>query len=394
MTAFDNLIKTMTDSAIDVLEDFHKQTAIDAGLDPTRANAWDGLHATYFGPTTSPQKQRLARDKARRSGLSLDQLALIERKIKKISSNRTKAKLRLALLDATGNYKALARLAKRLVPGQDKDSPPRKQVTFSRTRAGRRTMTVTAEQRDMADLEHALMTGADTAKPVAPQMLENFLRLMRGFNPPGTTENGGTVDGGSVDGSTENNAITSPNAEAPGVPYAVPRPLILIPLHEWVKIHKGEGDETILQLTDGTTMTGAEFLNTYYATAENYLEAATFHVEEGAVNLYRGRRLANDKQRTLARATSPTCPVPDCRHGADACEIHHITAWKHGGETNIANLAPLCRYHNRANDDDPRAQSRGRVQMVRNVPRWISPGGKAVANSRHGPGAMELLFSG
>ena len=84
MTAFQNLIKTMTASAMEVLEGFDKQAALDAGLDPNRANAWDKLHATYFGPTTSPQKQRLAREKARRSSLSLDQLALIERKISKI----------------------------------------------------------------------------------------------------------------------------------------------------------------------------------------------------------------------------------------------------------------------------------------------------------------------
>lgn len=386
MTAFENLIKTMTASAMEVLEGFDKQAALDAGLDPNRANAWDKLHATYFGPTTSPQKQRLAREKARRSSLSLDQLALIERKIRKIASNRTKAKLRLSLLDAHGDYKALARLAKRLVPGEDSPPPPRKQVTFSRSRARRRTMTVTADERDIADLEHALTIGADTSKPVAPQMLESFLRLMRGYNPPGSQS-----DGNSDGNSGEVGGGEPPSTATTGVPYAVPRPLLLIPLHEWVKIHKGEGDETILQLTDGTTMTGAEFLNQYYATAENYLEAATFHPEEGAVNLYRGRRLANAKQRTLARATSPTCPVPGCRHGADACEIHHITAWKHGGETNIANLAPLCRYHNRVNDDDPQRARRGRIVNANGTPVWRSPRGYLVRNTTQG--AMDTLFA-
>lgn len=378
MTAFENLIATMTNSAIEVLEDFDKQVALDAGFSPSRAKAWDDLRATYYGPTTSPQKQRLAREKAHRSALSLDQLALIEREIKKIPSNRTRMKLRLELLDAQGNYKALARLAKRLVPG--KDSPPRKQVRFSRSRGGRRTMTVTAEERDMADLEHALSLGADTSKPVAPQMLENFLRLMRGYNENGTPPE----DAGNSSTATVDSAST-------GVPKAIPRPLLLIPLPDWIAIHQGRGDETILHLTDGTSMTGAEFLNQYYATEENYLEAATFHVEKGAVNLYRGRRLANEKQRTLARATSPTCPVPDCRHGADACEIHHIIAWKHGGETNISNLAPLCRYHNRVNDDDPRRSRRGRIVSVNGTPVWRSPRGYLVRNDKHG--AMEALFA-
>ena len=425
----------MSERAIDVLADFDKQAALDAGFNPNQVNAWEGLHAVYFGPTTSPQKQRLAREKAQRKGFSLDQLALIERRIKKIKSNRTRTKLRLSLLDATGNYKALARLAKRLVPGEDR--PPRKQVTFTRSKAGCRTMTVTAGERDMADLEHALMLGADTSKPVAPQMLENFLRLMRGYNPKGTQSEPESTDrdnlgsgessmadttdaqtnaptdarnNAQTDAQTDNRNDAQADARSDartddehgtsdgtagghrnGVPYAIPRPLLLLPLPDWIKIHQGEGDETILYLTDGTSMTGAEFLNLYYATAENYLEAAIFHPEEGAVNLYRGRRLANEKQRVLARATSPECPVPDCRHSADACEIHHITAWKNGGETNLANLAPLCRYHNRVNDDDPQQAKRGRIINVAGTPVWRSPRGYVVDKRAHG--AMSALFS-
>lgn len=368
MTLFRSLIKTMSEAAIDALADFDRDEALAAGLDPNRVNAWKRLHETYFGPTTSPQKQRLAAEKARRKGFSLDQLAMIERRLKKIKSSRTQAKLRLALLEAHGNYRALERVAKRLVPGEE--NPPRKQVRFSRSRAGCRTMTVTADEDDLADLEHALTLGADTTKPVAPQMLAKFLLLMRGYS-----EKGSPLDG----------------APAPGVPHAVPRPLLLIPLPDWVDIHEGRGDDTVLTLTNGTTMTGAEFLNKHYATAEHHLEAATFHAQEGAVNLYRARRLANDKQRVLARATSPACPVPDCRHGADACEIHHITAWKHGGETNIANLALLCRYHNRVNDDDPGRARRGRIVSVAGTPVWRSPKGHLVRTNTQG--AMHALFA-
>ncbi|MGO2425760.1 MAG: HNH endonuclease signature motif containing protein, partial [Corynebacterium flavescens] len=32
--------------------------------------------------------------------------------------------------------------------------------------------------------------------------------------------------------------------------------------------------------------------------------------------------------------------------------------WKHGGETNVANLVTLCSYHNGINDDDPNAPPR------------------------------------
>lgn len=354
MNSFRTLINTMTSAALEVLEDFDEQEALDAGIDPNRVTAWKKLHRVYFGPSTSPQKQRIAREKAARRGFSLDQLALIERRIGRIASKRTRTKLRLALLDAQGDYKALGRLAKRLVPHSEK--PPRKRVTFSRTKAGRRTMTVTADERVIADLEHALSRGADPTKPVAPQMHDRFIRLIR--------NKGG------------------------GVPAAAPRPLILVPLPEWTRILRGDGDETVLGLTDGTTITGAEFLRQHVG---DELEVALFHPQDGPVNLYRGKRLANQKQRDLARATTPECPVPDCRHGADSCEIHHIRAWRHGGETNLSNLAPLCRYHNRVNDDDPAVRRRGRIVTVNGAPAWCSPKGHIV--SRKGFGAMQALFA-
>ena len=68
MTLFRSLIKTMSEAAIDVLADFDRDEALAAGLDPNRVNAWKRLHETYFGPTSSPQKQRLAAEKARRKG--------------------------------------------------------------------------------------------------------------------------------------------------------------------------------------------------------------------------------------------------------------------------------------------------------------------------------------
>ena len=58
--------------------------------------------------------------------------------------------------------------------------------------------------------------------------------------------------------------------------------------------------------------------------AGDKLQVALFHPEEGAVNLYTGQRHANWKQRILAKATSPVCLVPDCRHAADHCEVHHV----------------------------------------------------------------------
>lgn len=357
MNTFASLIDVMSRSAVDTLADFDKQAAIDAGIDPTRVRAWANVHDVYYGSASSRQKQRLALEKARRTGFSIDQLAMMEKWLGKVPSIRMRWKLRLALLDVRGTFTTLREAVKDLLPNND--AVPRKRVTFTRSRGNMRTMTVTAHERDLADLEHALSRDLDATRPIAAQLLERFLALIR--------------DGG-------------------GVARAVPRPLLLIPLPEWVKIMDGDGDDTVLGLTDGTTITGAEFLREHYANAANHLEAATFHPQHGAVNLYRTQRLAAAKQRDLSRATTPVCPVPGCRHGADSCEIHHIDAWARGGETNIANLAPLCRYHNRTNDDVPGRSKRGRVEVRGGAPVWVSPRGYAVPNSHHQFGAMGSLF--
>ncbi|GAA1170649.1 HNH endonuclease [Corynebacterium glaucum] len=359
MNNFHDFLHAISAAALDTLVGFDRQAALDAGVDPSRAKAWAELHDVYFGTTNSPQKQRLAGEKARRHGFSLDQLALLERRLRPIKHARTRMKLRLALLDAKCTYKKLSELANKLIP-KTPPEPPRKQVSFTRSRQGYRTMRVTADERDLADLEHALRADLDSTKPIAQQMLERFLELMRG--------------------------------DGTGVPKAVPRPLLLIPLPEWIKVLRDEGDDTVLGLSDGTTITGAEYLNRHHATVENGLEAALFHPEEGPVNLYRDQRFANQKQRDLARATLTMCPVPDCRQSADSCEINHIRAWKHGGETNLNNLAPLCRYHNRVNDDDPERARRGRIEYVSGTPVWHSPRGYRATNTHHPYGAMQTLF--
>lgn len=354
---FKSMMTALSEGALDVLEGFDRTAALDAGFSQTTVNNWKKVHDAYFGPTTSPSKQRQAGEKARRAGLTVDKLVLIEKQLMKIDSKRTRNKLRLVMLEAHGNYRLFTKIVKKLLPGADK--PPQKKLTISASRHGRRTVVITADERDIADLEHALLQGVNRDLPLSPQLLQHFLALIR---------NGG------------------------GVAHAVPRPQLLIPLPEWVSIIRGEGDDVILGLTDGTTMTGAEFLTTFTATDDNELEAAVFHPTEGAINLYRLERFANEKQRDLARATQPICTAPDCRRGADQCEIHHVTAWKHGGETNVNNLAPLCQYHNRVNDDDAHIARRGRIEMRGGAPVWVSPRGFARTNSLHPFGGMRSLF--
>ncbi|SIS51712.1 HNH endonuclease [Corynebacterium appendicis CIP 107643] len=368
------MVQALRGSVVDSLADFDREVALAAGLDPRRVREWEAVHRTYFGRTKWTKWQRKALDKARASELSIDQLAFIESRLSLIDDPSTSWQTRLSLLNFRGSFDALKRRAKKLVPDPE-PAPPKNAVKFGRSRMGKRSMTVTADERLLADTEHFLRDGIDSSKPAMPQMASRLENLLRG--------NLGDNFGGNPDGAP---------ASATGVPHSHPRPLVLVGVPDFASIVRGDGDEVVLGLTDGTTMTGAEFLNRFIATADNELEAALFHPQQGAVNLYRTSRFANQKQRDLARAAMPTCSQPFCRHGADACEIHHITPWSRGGETNLANLAPLCSYHNRVNDDGPRRRQRGRIEMRQGTPIWVSPRGTPVPQMHHRYGAMATLF--
>lgn len=343
-------------AGVDTLAGFDRDAALAACIAPARVREWQAVHGVYYGPTRFTRKQAQARELA--AGASLDKLALIERKLTRVSDAGERWRLRAELLAFEGRYDALARYAETLI-----DTPrpaPRKQLRFSRSKAGMRTMTLTCAERDIADVEHALRLDLAADRPAAEQMADALIELLRG------------------------------DADAPHIPHAAPRPMILVPLPEWTRFsdHATDAAEITLHLTDGTSMTGAEFLAKYYG-AE--LEVALFHPREGAVNLYRTQRFANAKQRDLAGLLMPVCPVPDCRHGSDACEVHHVHSWARGGPTNMNNLSPLCRYHNGVNDDDPARHYRGHIEIRAGTPVWVSPSGHAVPART--PGAMQLLFS-
>ena len=335
-------------AGLGVVAGFDRGAALAAGLSSSRVRDLERVHDAYFGPTQFTRKQADARVAA--EGMPLDQLVLIEKKIHRLPVAE-RWRLRAELLRFRGSFTALSKRADSLL--DDPTPTPQQQCRFSRSRGGMRTMTLTAPERDLADLEHTLRGMIDPARPAAGQMADALLQLLRAGER---------------------------------VPHAAPRPTVLVPLPDFVRIAGGCGDDVTLTLTDGTTMTGADFLRQHFG---KVLDIAAFHPHAGAVNLYRAKRFANDKQRALAKMMSPMCPFPDCRHGADACETHHVQAWKHGGETNVDNLVPLCRYHNGVNDDDPGGGQRGRIEIRDGRVYWISPGGVPVPAA---PGAMELLF--
>ena len=65
----------------------------------------------------------------------------------------------------------------------------------------------------------------------------------------------------------------------------------------------------------------------------------------GQLDLGRATRLANRAQRRALQALYSTCAIPGCTVRYSRCKLHHIIWWRHGGNTDLANLLPVCAHH-------------------------------------------------
>jgi hypothetical protein len=72
----------------------------------------------------------------------------------------------------------------------------------------------------------------------------------------------------------------------------------------------------------------------------------------GPMQLGRTQRVASAAQRRALAALYPSCAIDGCSVGFRHCTIHHVDWWRHGGNTDIESLLPLCtRHHHRVHDD-------------------------------------------
>jgi hypothetical protein len=62
----------------------------------------------------------------------------------------------------------------------------------------------------------------------------------------------------------------------------------------------------------------------------------------------RTSRVVSAAQRAALVVRDGGCAVAGCDRPPAWCEAHHLRHWLHGGPTNLANLALLCRAHHRA----------------------------------------------
>ncbi|HJG63332.1 MAG TPA: HNH endonuclease [Corynebacterium stationis] len=344
----------------------------DDGIEISLAKNYTRLASTLFSPCDSPRIQREAVALAEERQLSVNHLLMINKHAKKLKARGAAWKLRAELIAREGSLEEVEAYAKKRVMEEGGDTKKKPGVRVGRVIDGLRTISITDTQRRITDLEKTLDAAIkDDDQPRSAALLEPFWDLVEGT---------GT-------------GLIKPEY----------RTVIAIGLDDFAKVSCGRGDEVIVALSDGTTMTGAEFINAAMeGSLGDKLYVGLFHPTAGPVNLYEAR-FASEKLRTLAMAENLVCPWPDCNVPADRCQVHHLDARKNGGHTKPSNLTMLCKYHNGVNDDDgprkkrkrpsPGKPKRGRMRRHRGKVRLHTPGGKLVGNTHHvsSMGAMDLI---
>lgn len=371
------ILELFTTSGVTILRDVYECSPydLDSGvMKLSTARKYVKLADVLFGPADSPRVQRDAVALAEQRELSIEYLEIVDKHAKKLKTRGAAWKLRAELIAYEGTLDEVDEHGKQRVTEEGGDKQKQRGVRVGRAIDGLRTISITDTQRRITDLEKTLEAAiTNDEQPRSEALLEPFWDIVEG---------NGT-------------GLIKPEY----------RTVIAIGLDDFAKVSCGRGDEVIVALSDGTTMTGAEFINAAMEGAlGDKLYVGLFHPTAGPVNLYEAR-FASDKLRTLAMAENLVCPWPDCNVPADRCQVHHIDAHKNGGHTKPSNLTMLCKYHNGVNDDGgprrkhgpgkskPGKSSRGRMRRHRGKVRLHTPGGKLLGNSHHlsSMGAMDLI---
>ena len=366
------LLERFYTSGISILRDVYDcspHDLVSSVMSLKTARKYTHLATVLFGPADSPKMQRDAVALAEERELSIEYLEMVNKHAKKLRTRGAAWRLRAELIAYEGTLDEVDAHAKKRVTEEGGDKPKQPGMKIGRVVDGLRTLSLTADQRKITDLEKTLDAAiTDTDKPRSEALLEAFWDFIEG----------------------DGTGLITPEYKT----------VIALGLEQSAQVFGGTGDDVTVGASDGTTLTGAEIVNAAMEGAlGDKLYVGLFHPTAGPVNLYEAR-FASDKLRTLAMAENLVCTWPDCNVPADRCQVHHIDAHKHGGHTKPSNLTMLCKYHNGVNDDAPngprkkrKRSSRGRMRRHRGKVRLQTPVGKLVGNTHHvsSMGAMNLI---
>ena len=85
----------------------------------------------------------------------------------------------------------------------------------------------------------------------------------------------------------------------------------------------------------------------------------------GCLDEGRNKRTANRAQRRALRGFYRCCAIPGCTVAFDRCKIHHLRYWENNGDTDLANLLPVCSKHHHCIHDKGWAVTMGANRSLR-----------------------------
>ena len=329
MTVLGELASTLS-RGMDIVEEAVGKTASEiASLGVPDALAIDlAALAEPFAPSNS--FQRLRRETMERGRAhSLTTLLAVEKQARKLRTEAERWRVRHTALATAGDTRDVEKKARELVAARSPRRERKPGIRFAQHPDGQATLTICGPSADLTDMRDSLdCSSAESALAGLKQ------RWFGEGNPSQPTIS----------------VMLVTNMEN----YA--RAL--------------EGHEVWFQLSNGALISSTELAT------RNILDHG-FHVlmhpVHGPVNLHRVSRFASTKQRLMATAENPRCAWLGCKKGANDCQVHHLKAWRHGGETSAENLTMACQYHNAVNDDET-AGGRGWLERHGTV-YWVPPSG-------------------
>lgn len=356
-----------------------------AGLSFEHLRAWGpesaarsllALFDVYFASTSFTRKQARAVAAARANGHDLPTLLLIERFAGRLKKQHQAWDLRIELCGIAGDEKAVARYARKRIRELSPPPAPKPGVTIRRGKELSK-LTLTAPAALIEDLRPnideddpvgsftAAFREGRLARPVAQTLavmeLPEYAKILGRLGDPSTPR----PDSAEPNAASSATPASSRSASASQSSPASSRPAN----NEAIGDDAAAPDlgDIVIQLSNGAKITGQELIERELA--EEGLVMIVDRVK-GPVELHRTQRVASEKQRIMACGEQPTCAWDRCLCGADYSQIHHITEWRHGGETNPENLTPLCKYHNAING----LPGRGRIVRENGKIKWVPAG--------------------
>lgn len=325
------------------------------------------LFDVYFASTSFTRKQARAVAAARANGHDLPTLLLIERFAGRLKKQHQAWDLRIELCGIAGDEKAVARYARKRIRELSPPPTPKPGVTIRRGKELSK-LTLTAPAALIEDLRPNIdeddPVGSFTAAFREGRLARPVAQTLAVMELPEYA----TILGRLGDPSTPRPDSADPASAAPIAPNSPSdQPTISSCADESQDNAAPDLGDIVIQLSNGAKITGKELIERELA--EEGLVMIVDRVK-GPVELHRTQRVASEKQRIMACGEQPTCAWDRCLCGADYSQIHHITEWRHGGETNPENLTPLCKYHNAING----LPGRGRIVRENGKIKWVPAG--------------------